>query len=149
MSLTFHSCHYYHQSIPKRCNYTREAPSQSFYQPAYVIQKICKARQKTGSTLKLLWLVMLYPDSKVHGAYMGRSGADRTQVGLVLAPLTLLSGYIDGLVQKRCNSSALAKGLCISCTNPSIWQHISGSTSVPECDFLVSAQVSILYNELN
>ena len=28
--------------------------------------------------------------------------------------------YIDGLVQKRCNSSALAMELCLSCTNPSI-----------------------------
>ena len=27
---------------------------------------------------------------------------------------------IDGLVQERCNSSALAMELCLSCTNPSI-----------------------------
>ena len=33
------------------------------------------------------------PDSKVHGANMGRSGAERTQVGPMLAPWTLLSGY--------------------------------------------------------
>ena len=26
--------------------------------------------------------------------------------------------YIDGLVQERCNSSALAIELCLSCTNP-------------------------------
>ena len=32
------------------------------------------------------------PDSKVHGANMGPSGADRTQVGPMLAPWTLLSG---------------------------------------------------------
>ena len=31
-------------------------------------------------------------DSKVHGANMGPSGADRTQVGPMLAPWTLLSG---------------------------------------------------------
>ena len=32
------------------------------------------------------------PDSKVHGTNMGPSGADRTQVGPMLAPWTLLSG---------------------------------------------------------
>ena len=32
------------------------------------------------------------PSSKVHGANMGPSGADRTQVGPMLAPWTLLSG---------------------------------------------------------
>ena len=32
-------------------------------------------------------------DSKVHGTNMGPSGADRTQVGPMLAPWTLLSGY--------------------------------------------------------
>ena len=32
------------------------------------------------------------PDNKVHGANMGPSGADRTQVGPMLAPWTLLSG---------------------------------------------------------
>ena len=32
------------------------------------------------------------PDSKVNGAHMGPSGADRTQVGPMLAPWTLLSG---------------------------------------------------------
>ena len=35
--------------------------------------------------------VNTFPDSKVHGAYMGPPGADRTQVGLMLAPWTLLS----------------------------------------------------------
>ena len=35
-----------------------------------------------------------YPDSKVHGATWGPSGADRTQVGPMLAPWTLLSWYI-------------------------------------------------------
>ena len=28
---------------------------------------------------------------------------------------------LDGLVQERRNSSALAMELCLSCTNPSIW----------------------------
>ena len=32
-------------------------------------------------------------DSKVHGANMGPSGADRTQVGPMLAPWTSLSGF--------------------------------------------------------
>ena len=34
------------------------------------------------------------PDSKVHGANMGPSGAGRTEVGPMLAPLTLLSGAL-------------------------------------------------------
>ena len=38
------------------------------------------------------YLIMAYPDSKVRGANMGPSGADRTQVGPMLAPWTLLSG---------------------------------------------------------
>ena len=32
--------------------------------------------------------------------------------------------HIDGLVQERHNSSALAMELCLSCTNPSIWRHL-------------------------
>ena len=35
------------------------------------------------------------PDSKVHGAIMGPSGADRTQVGPMLAQGTLLSGKVS------------------------------------------------------
>ena len=31
--------------------------------------------------------------------------------------------HIDGLVQERCNFSALAMELRLSCTNPSIWSH--------------------------
>ena len=34
-----------------------------------------------------------YPDSKVHGANMGPPQADRTQVGPMMAPWNLLSGY--------------------------------------------------------
>ena len=30
--------------------------------------------------------IQMYPDSKVHGANMGLSGANRTQVGPMLAP---------------------------------------------------------------
>ena len=48
------------------------------------------------SDLLLCWMPPLSDytdsDSKVHGANMGPSGADRTQVGPMLAPLTLLSG---------------------------------------------------------
>ena len=36
------------------------------------------------------------PDSKVHGANMGPTWADRTQVGPMLAPWTLLSGMSSG-----------------------------------------------------
>ena len=37
------------------------------------------------------------PDSKVHGAYMGPTLADRTQVGPMLAQWTLLSGEYANL----------------------------------------------------
>ena len=30
---------------------------------------------------------------------------------------------IDGLMQERCNSSALALELHLSCTNPSMWRY--------------------------
>ena len=40
---------------------------------------------------------------------------------LIAAPIKL---HIDGLVQERRNSSTLAMELRISCTNPSILQHI-------------------------
>ena len=35
--------------------------------------------------------------------------------------LKFLKQYSDGLVQEKRNSSALAKELCLSCTNPLIW----------------------------
>ena len=38
-------------------------------------------------------LHLIYPDNNVHGANMGPSGADRTQMGPMLAPWTLLSGH--------------------------------------------------------
>ena len=41
------------------------------------------------------------PDSKNHGSIWGPSGADRTQVGSMLAPWTLLSGIIK--MQIECN----------------------------------------------
>ena len=37
---------------------------------------------------------IVFPDSKVHGANMGLIWADRTQVGPMLAPWTLLSGLL-------------------------------------------------------
>ena len=37
--------------------------------------------------------------------------------------------YIDGLVQERRNSSALAMELCLSCTNPSIWDYVHHTLS--------------------
>ena len=42
--------------------------------------------------------------------------------GLVLKETELHYQYIDGLVQERHNSSALAMELRLSCTNPSIFE---------------------------
>ena len=43
-----------------------------------------------------IWTFCNSPDSKVHGANMGPSGADRTQVGPKLAPWTLLWLTVSG-----------------------------------------------------
>ena len=43
-----------------------------------------------------------YSESKVHGPTWGPSGADRTQVGAMLAPWTLLSGYFCVAKRKNC-----------------------------------------------
>ena len=63
------------------------------------------------------------------GLTWGPPGSCRPQMGPMLAPWTLLSGnlnqwdllaHINGLVQERRNSSALAMELRLSCINPSI-----------------------------
>ena len=51
--------------------------------------------------------IQVIPDSKVHGANMGPSEADRTQVGPMLAPWILLSGMVisacgQGIIQCYC-----------------------------------------------
>ena len=43
--------------------------------------------------------------------------------------------YIDGLVQERCNSSALAMELHLSYTNPSIWSHENELDMLLTCGF--------------
>ena len=40
-----------------------------------------------------IWINMALPASKVHGSTWGPSGTDRAQVGPMLAPWTLLSGF--------------------------------------------------------
>ena len=52
------------------------------------VYEVCIVDQFTGVCNKG------FPDSKVHGANMGPSGDDRTQMGPMLAPWTLLSGLI-------------------------------------------------------
>ena len=64
----------------------------------------------------------IIPHSKVHGAYMGPTWGQQDPGGPMLAPWTLLSG-INGLVQERHISSALAMELSLSCTNPLIWNN--------------------------
>ena len=54
------------------------------------------------------------PDSKVHGAKMGPPGADRTQVGPMLAPWTLLSGKASSNKQQQCTLKHHG-GCCIIC----------------------------------
>ena len=92
----------------------------------------------------IMLLLMMYGIYTLIARFMGPtwgpSGADRTQVGPMLAPWTLLSGYcwlsvpfisqnlprsgihssIHGLVQEIYYSSVLEMELHISCTNPSM-----------------------------
>ena len=53
----------------------------------------------------------LVPNSKVDRANMGPSGSDRTQVGPMLAPWTLLSGVVDCM-----NESVLKILLFVHCS---------------------------------
>ena len=93
----------------------------------------------------VMWEVPSWsPIARFMGPTWGPPGADRIQVGPMLAPWTLLCGippwlmtdhptllvwlglgllivHFGGSVQKRRNSSALAMELNLSCTDPSIW----------------------------
>ena len=66
-------------------------------------QWITQLSQCRDTSWNTVWHFELYrlisnntPDSKVRGPTWGPSGADRTQVGLMLAPRTLLSGTVLG-----------------------------------------------------
>ena len=67
-----------------------------------IIAVKCGTRIRTlgqGTNDRIVKLCVLhfsckYPDSKIHGAKWGPSGANRIQVGPMLAPWTLLYGYI-------------------------------------------------------
>ena len=70
-----------------------------------------------------VWTIMVLipldpnPDSKVHGANMYPSGADRTQVDLMLAPWILLSGNVYFMWYDRESTSQekYADGLSLLC----------------------------------
>ena len=51
--------------------------------------------------------------------YLGHQGIMRTGMARMASRTSHDRLYIDGLVQERRNSSALAMGLCLSCINPS------------------------------
>ena len=61
--------------IQRKDDVQRKAEIQSKWQPQFVL------------------CLHMYPDSKVHGAKWGTPGADRAQVGPMLAPWTLVSVY--------------------------------------------------------
>ena len=114
-----------------------EVSSQTPYAAAYIMCQHCvdfTCLTSSLSIFKRLFILLQTleytdPHSKVHGDNWGPSGADRTQVGPMLAPWTLLSGeqsksnsmadalapgftrasaaiiHVDGLEQERCNSS--------------------------------------------
>ena len=64
------------------------------------------------------------PDSKVHGATWGPSGADRTQVGSMLAPWTLLSGLLPAEWQD-------VAFLCNAAQSNTIWYNGNGGNGEP------------------
>ena len=61
---------------------------------------------------------------------------------------------IDGLVQERRNSSALAMDLCLSCTDPSIWSYVffalthryDAGMYMPDAYFMLTGQKHIFFN---
>ena len=61
-------------------------------------------------------LILMAQNTRFMGLTRGPPGADRTQVGPILAPWTLLSG---GLVQ---DCSMLAMELLQSCAKPLVWK---------------------------
>ena len=82
-------------------------------------REICQKHEKSAIFDWVLWTDSLAlpvklpsgksgrtPNSKVHGPTWGPSGADRTQVGPMLAPWTLLSGTVLIACQHRCLSAA-------------------------------------------
>ena len=54
--------------------------------------------------------------------------------------------YIDGLVQGRCNSSALAMELRLSCTNPST---CSGNSLLPVRQSVPISEPTVTYCQLD
>ena len=55
----------------------------------------------------------------------------------------LLNHYIDGLVEERRNSSALAMELCLSCTNPLIYQEYMYFVRIILCSTVITKPVSV------
>ena len=79
-----------------------------------------KFKQKSVRTLQVQWN-MLWKMRKIYAIvsmFIPSLWLDfNTTYNCYLELLT----HTDGLVQERCNSSALAMELLLSCTNPSIW----------------------------
>ena len=103
-----------------------------------VIEMVYLCEKTCISTPPAHWFCDADPDSKVHGPW-GPSEADRTQVGPMLAPWTLLSGdilvdEIATLTPIRLHCNALNIPCCISSMrmtskNPVIF-------IIDECDFV-------------
>ena len=63
----------------------------------------------------------------------------------ILANIEFADIDINRLVQERCNSSALAMELCLSCTNPSIWYFCYRALS--NMEFVIMYDISVLFVE--
>ena len=73
---------------------------------------------KLGVSLEIEF--MIFNDESNHSLAIKEPKASYHIDGWVSARKTQLLAYIDGLVQEKCDSSALAMELRLSCTNPSI-----------------------------
>ena len=69
-----------------------------------VIVIIIAIKKITRIKASFQYKALHFPDSKVYGANMGPPGADRTQVGPMLAPWTLLSELIQVKISELSNN---------------------------------------------
>ena len=84
---------------------------------------------ETWINIPTCWIILTMTSAKYWHSYHGSVSSFNSPY-VVTSPLVTwwclmawrkLDPHLDGLVQKRCNSSALAMELHLSCNNPSIW----------------------------
>ena len=120
----------FHDMVKLLPNYTHETPYSSHVRIRYGISFVS---WKSGPCMHVcnvlsLWALLLGEPTLIArfmGPTWGPSGADRTHVGPIWAPWTLLSGLLLGEQYQWISArKTLAMELCLFfCTNPSILYH--------------------------